>query len=163
MKHTNAVWQIQRALRTVSEANEAVSRIVADGIYGSETTQAVREFQEMKDLPITGEVDATTWAVLFACAEDIKYGQKMPEALQIFPYQGTIAEKEAHESVHATQIILNALSEDYANFCSVEQSGTHSRESVEAVQHFQQCALLPPTGVIDTPTWDMLCRWYNVR
>ena len=33
----------------------------ADGIYGQQTANAVREFQRVFDLPVTGVVDYPTW------------------------------------------------------------------------------------------------------
>lgn len=55
------VRQIQEELDTVAEVYSAIPRIAADGIYGSRTQSAVREFQSIFGLPQTGDVDFRTW------------------------------------------------------------------------------------------------------
>lgn len=57
----NKVLQIQEQLNTISEAYPALPAIVADGIYGPRTKEAVRTFQNIFGLPQTGIVDYSTW------------------------------------------------------------------------------------------------------
>ena len=37
-----------------------------DGDFGPKTQQAVKEFQQSKSIPVTGEVDELTWAALLS-------------------------------------------------------------------------------------------------
>ena len=55
------VRQMQEQLRTISRAYPAIPTITADGIYGPSTTEAVRVFQSVFGLPVTGIVDYPTW------------------------------------------------------------------------------------------------------
>ena len=55
------VRQIQSQLREISKAYPAIPKIAADGIYGPATTLAVRKFQSVFGLPVTGDVDYRTW------------------------------------------------------------------------------------------------------
>lgn len=55
------VRQMQNQLRAISAVYTAIPQIMADGIYGAETTKAVREFQSIFGLPQTGVVDFATW------------------------------------------------------------------------------------------------------
>ena len=55
------VRQIQSQLREVSKAYPAIPQIAADGIYGPATTSAVRKFQSVFGLPVTGDTDYRTW------------------------------------------------------------------------------------------------------
>lgn len=43
----------------------------SDGIYGSQTLRALSDFQRRAGLPVTGIVDAATWAALFADSQPI--------------------------------------------------------------------------------------------
>lgn len=62
-----SVFEVQSALRALSTLNGAVRpRLVPDGIYGEETSAAVRAFQVWKSLPETGVVDFVTWQAIFA-------------------------------------------------------------------------------------------------
>ena len=55
------VMQIQEQLNRISQNYPAIPRIVADGIYGERTKEAVETFQRVFLLPVTGIVDYPTW------------------------------------------------------------------------------------------------------
>lgn len=55
------VLQMQEQLNTIAGAYPAIPKIQADGIYGPATAEAVRVFQSVFGLPVTGTVDFRTW------------------------------------------------------------------------------------------------------
>ena len=55
------VRQMQEQLNVIAGAYPALTKITADGIYGPATAEAVREFQSVFGLPVTGKVDYSTW------------------------------------------------------------------------------------------------------
>ena len=55
------VLQMQEQLNRIARNYPALPTIAADGIYGPATANAVRKFQEIFDLPVTGVVDYATW------------------------------------------------------------------------------------------------------
>lgn len=55
------VQQLQEQLATIAAVYTAIPRVVADGIYGERTQEAVKAFQKIFDLPQTGIVDFATW------------------------------------------------------------------------------------------------------
>ena len=55
------VLQIQEQLNRIADNYPAIPKILADGIYGSDTANSVRIFQQVFDLPVTGVVDYSTW------------------------------------------------------------------------------------------------------
>ncbi len=55
------VRQMQEQLNVIAGAYPALPKITADGIYGPATAEAVREFQSVFGLPVTGKVDYSTW------------------------------------------------------------------------------------------------------
>lgn len=55
------VRQMQEQLDVISRSFPAIPRVTADGIFGAETQAAVRAFQRVFDIPVTGVVDFTTW------------------------------------------------------------------------------------------------------
>ncbi|MCB7318683.1 peptidoglycan-binding domain-containing protein [Lacrimispora sp. 210928-DFI.3.58] len=55
------VRQLQEQLDAIAEVYSAIPRISADGIYGQQTANAVREFQNIFGMPQTGVVDFATW------------------------------------------------------------------------------------------------------
>jgi len=55
------VRQMQAQLARISQAYPAIPTISADGIFGPRTEAAVRKFQSVFGLPVTGVVDYPTW------------------------------------------------------------------------------------------------------
>lgn len=55
------VRQVQEQLAAISSVYSAIPTIIADGIYGPATAEAVRTFQSVFGLPQTGIIDFATW------------------------------------------------------------------------------------------------------
>lgn len=55
------VRQMQEQLARIAQSYPAIPKITADGIFGSKTQEAVRKFQSVFGLPVTGIVDYPTW------------------------------------------------------------------------------------------------------
>ena len=52
---------MQEQLDEIAKVYTSIDRIAADGIFGNATREAVREFQSIFGLPVTGIVDFRTW------------------------------------------------------------------------------------------------------
>ena len=57
----DAVKTIQQQLNTISNNYPLIKKVVVDEVYGASTAEAVRTFQQIFDLPDTGEVNFPTW------------------------------------------------------------------------------------------------------
>ena len=55
---------VRRLQTALIRAGYPLPRYGADGKYGAETAAAVREFQRISGIPVTGECDPVTWALL---------------------------------------------------------------------------------------------------
>lgn len=55
------VRTIQNQLNAISNSYPAIPKVAEDGIFGSQTAEAVRTFQKIFGLPQTGVVDFKTW------------------------------------------------------------------------------------------------------
>ena len=53
--------EMQEQLNAIAQSYPALPKIAVDGIYGEDTQNAVREFQKVFGLPVTGVVDYPTW------------------------------------------------------------------------------------------------------
>lgn len=56
-----SVRTIQSQLNRISDNYPAILKLSVDGVYGPKTAAAVREFQRVFTLPVTGIVDRATW------------------------------------------------------------------------------------------------------
>lgn len=57
----NKVRQMQEQLNRIGQNYPAIPRVTADGVFGNQTAEAVRMFQQIFNLPATGIVDYPTW------------------------------------------------------------------------------------------------------
>lgn len=57
----SAVRTIQNQLNKISKNYPLIPKVVEDGTYGEKTAEAVKTFQQIFDLPVTGEVNFPTW------------------------------------------------------------------------------------------------------
>lgn len=57
----DSVRTIQNQLNTISNNYPAIGKLTVDGVYGPKTAEAVRTFQRVFSLPVTGIVDRATW------------------------------------------------------------------------------------------------------
>ncbi len=57
----NNVRTLQTQLNRIAQVYTAIPRIAVDGAYGPQTANAVRAFQQIFDLPVTGIVNQPTW------------------------------------------------------------------------------------------------------
>jgi peptidoglycan hydrolase-like protein with peptidoglycan-binding domain len=55
------VQQVQEQLAVIAGVYTAIPRITADGTFGEQTAEAVRQFQKIFKLPVTGVIDFATW------------------------------------------------------------------------------------------------------
>lgn len=55
------VTQIQEQLNRIAQNYPAIPVVSADGVYGAQTADAVKKFQQIFNLPQTGIVDYSTW------------------------------------------------------------------------------------------------------
>lgn len=56
-----AVRTIQEQLNAISNNYPAISKVKVDGVYGQSTADAVKTFQQIFNMPVTGVVDFATW------------------------------------------------------------------------------------------------------
>ena len=59
------IRSLQTMLRVLAENDDASKPLIPDGIYGPDTMEAVRIFQRLHRLPITGVTDLLTWEAVW--------------------------------------------------------------------------------------------------
>ncbi|MDF2542656.1 MAG: hypothetical protein K0S47_2374 [Herbinix sp.] len=57
----DSVRMMQEQLNRIAQVYTVIPRIAVDGAYGPRTAEAVRAFQQVFSLPVTGIVDLATW------------------------------------------------------------------------------------------------------
>ncbi|MBR4102021.1 MAG: peptidoglycan-binding protein [Oscillospiraceae bacterium] len=150
------ISEIQRYLHDISYFDAGIPRIVPDSIYGEETAQAVRSFQQRYGLLVNGEVNPATWERIVEVYLRLAGTPALP--LEVFPREvGRILDTgDEGFAVLVLQAILLSLTQRFPNLPKVAITGKYSEETATAVTAFQELSGLPPTGFVDRPTWNVL-------
>ncbi len=160
----DAIMTIQTYLRQLSFHNGDIPPVPLDGIYESETRQAVLAFQNANGLSPTGIVDRETWNKLREEYERSVALNSPPIRIDVFPrtprdYALSVGE-ESYLSV-IVQHMLDELERVY-RFSTLSDSGIYDEINAANVREFQARNNIPITGMVDRETWDAMALQYNL-
>lgn len=156
------VREIQEYLRTLALVDNNHRELAVDGIYGPETTEAVRAFQRANGLPVTGSVDSMTWERLVVDYLDALTLLSSAVALQAFPSpQYVIKQGDRGNLVYILQALMNTLTDALEGWQALTVSGSYDEATVRRVRELQELSGYPQTGEVDRAFWDHLATWYN--
>ena len=151
------VFIMQMYLNTISVNYPAIPKInPADGVFNSPTEAAVRKFQEIFNLPVTGTVDKGTWYRIIniynavrRLAELSSVGILASEIPETLPLEGGAVVPR----VQFVQYFINVLSAYYSSIPPVDIDGIMGPATRTAIMEFQETIGLPVTGILDDETW----------
>ncbi len=160
----NNISELQRYLRELHhDTNGAIRLVNPDGIYGSETTEAVADFQRMNGLPVTGRTDNATWDAIYREFLAATARRAAPLGIMPFPnkrgYEATTG--EVSDTVAAIQLVLRLLANLYDDIDGSASDGVYGEPTASDVRAFQTRHNLPVTGRVDKITWNELAKAYN--
>ncbi len=155
------VRSLQTMLRILAEDDENLPSLVPDGIYSSQTRQAVTAFQRKFALPATGVVDQPTWDRIVAehASARVRLGPAEPLQLILNPNQ-VIRRGESHPYLFLVQSMLSVISDIYASIPEPGISGIMDEATIQSIASFQNLNELPATGELDKITWKHLALQY---
>ncbi len=153
------VRNLQRWLRALSKEYGSPSEIFIDGIYGSETRAAVREFQRENGLSATGEVDLATFNAVFEAYSRLA---RDSEALGYAPDFDSFRDKRISlgdelNDVFVLQALLNIVALDDERYY-VKPSGRFDSETQSSVNLFRRATGREDGDFVDRALWNDLVR-----
>ena len=163
---SDRIYEAQKYLRALhydDSRAEKLPLINPDGIYGEETREAVREFQRMHGLPITGSIDYRTWTALYSEYLLSKERAERPALVFHFPEEHgyTTAVGENSDIVAIIQFILRTLAHEYDEINGKPPSGVYDDQTIKDIRSFQNAHGIPESGMVDKRTWNSLAAAYN--
>lgn len=163
----NEVRTIQVELNRIGVNYPAIPKIVpANGIYGESTTEAVRVFQSVFNLPVTGIVNKATWY-------QIKYIFTAVKHLSELTSEGLTEEEIANlwgenlrrgdygQRVRSLAYYLNVIAYFNPEIPTVNSGGVFNAAMEEQVKAVERFYGLNPDGVVDFRTWQLINRIYS--
>lgn len=157
------VYKLQTWLAALRRMGDDIPAVVPDGFYGEKTADAVRSFQRLNGLDVTGVVDRKTWDAVYDRFLYLSDLLSPADAVCFFPSPGYCTDEgERSDVIMIVQLMLRALCIAYDVFDDVEPTGVCDEKTANAVMYFQELNGIEPTGVVDKATWNCLARSYNI-
>lgn len=163
----NNVQIFQTQLNRIAQNYPAIPKIEAvNGIFGIDTEEAVRKFQEIFNLPQTGVVDKSTWYKIKQYYNGVKgLADLSSEGISIaeatVPFADEVSSGMSGIPVTTVQYYLSIIAYFNEALEPIPRSGYFGPETIAAVERFQQYYGLPVTGVVDNATWNTISRIYT--
>lgn len=163
----NEVDIIQEQLNRISKNYPAIPKINArNAIYDEETAAAVRKFQQIFDLPVTGTVDKATWYKIKRYYNAVKrLGELKSEGLSFeeaeFFYETALKYGNTGIGITTLQYYLNMIAYFNPNLSLFTIDGVFGDETLNAVNNFQREYGLPVDGVVGRETWNKITEVYD--
>ena len=163
----NPVLAIQRDLKRIRKNYPAIPDIQDTlGIYNNETEQAVRKFQEIFNLPITGRVDKATWyKIKYIYTSVKKLSDLYSEGLSIdeatFLYDDKLEYGDTGIEVEYVHYFLDALAFLDPDIPRLKTNSIYGNNTITMVRAFQQKYGLPVTGEFTYSDWLVLQNAYD--
>ena len=163
----NPVLAIQRDLRRIRQNYPAIPDITTTlGIYDKETEDAVKKFQEIFDLPVTGVVDKGTWyKIKYVYTSVKKLSDLYSEGLTIeeatFLYTDRLDYGDTGIEVEYIHYFLDAIAFLDPDIPRLPTNSIYNNNTITMVKAFQKKYKLPVTGIFTYNDWTVLKNVYR--
>ena len=163
----NPVQAIQRDLRRIRQNYPAIPDITTTlGIYDEETENAVRKFQEIFNLPVTGVVDKGTWYKIKYVYTSVKklsdlYSEGISEKEASFLYTDELKYGDTGIEVEYVHYFLDALAFLDKDIPRLPTNSIYTNNTITMVKAFQEKYGLPVTGIFTYTDWLVLQNAYD--
>ncbi len=155
------IFELQNMLRVIAQTDSSIPLTNPDGIFGEETESAVIAFQKNYGLTPNGIVDFATWDAIFQVYMNASRVISL-HGIQPFPSGDYEVQRgENSDIVLFIQLMLSALAVAMEIFDDIELSGVYDEKTEQAILEFQKLHELPPSGLVDSKTWDTLAIRYG--
>ncbi len=157
------VKTIQYYLNILAYFNPALSMVPLSGVFGPETTAAVRVFQEFYGLPVTGMVGINTWntmnRIYTETVENLREGYSGGRG-KLYPGY-FLTEGMSGQAVRDLQTYLSLIGKNYAAIPEIPVTGYFGEQTRAAVIAFQTAFGLDPSGAVGPITWNTITQQYD--
>ena len=163
----NPVLAIQRDLRRIRQNYPAIPDITSSvGIYDKETEDAVKKFQSVFGLPVTGIVDKATWYKIKYIYTSVKklsdiYSEGLSLDEATFLYTDELNYGDTGIEVEYVHYFLDALAFLDEDIPRLKTNSIYGNNTITMVKAFQQKYGLPVTGKFRYSDWLVLQDAYD--
>lgn len=162
------VRMINIQLNRIGQNYPAIPVIMNDSPYFTvETERAVRKFQEIFNLPVTGVVDKSTWYKIKYLYNAVKKisdlyseGISIDEATLLF--NKTLQQGDTGQYIKTLHYLINVISYFDSSIPFLDlRTDVFGEDTKQVVMAFQSKYGLPATGIVNAATWKALREAYQ--
>lgn len=163
----NPVLAIERDLKRIRNNYPAIPEIPSSpGIYTNDLANAVKKFQEIFNLPVTGVVNKATWYKIKYIYNSVKklgdlYSEGITEEEATFLYNDKLTLGNSGIDVEYIHYFLYALAFLDPDIPRLKTNSIYSENTVTMVKAFQKKYGLPVTGDFTYSDWKVLKEEYE--
>ncbi|MBR4618286.1 MAG: peptidoglycan-binding protein [Bacilli bacterium] len=164
----NPVRAIQRDLERIRINYPAIPKIEDNysGVFNKETEDAVKKFQEIFALPVTGMVDKATWYKIKYVYTSVKklsdlYSEGITPQEANFLYKDELKYGDTGIEMEYVHYYLDAISFVDPDIPHLKTNSVFNDNTKTMVMAFQKKYGLPVTGIITYADWKILQEVYN--
>lgn len=163
---SNDVKYMQIRLNRISRNYPSIPKIAeVDGIFGVDTEEAVKQFQRIFNLPVTGIIDKAVWYKISYIYVSVKrLAELNSEGISLDEiskqYSDVLKIGMQSDEVKVLQYYLEVVGSYYERVQPVEVTGYFGNQTEASVKSFQGVFGLPQSGEVDRPTWNALVKAY---
>ncbi len=163
----NPVLLIQRDLRRIKQNYPAIPSITTtQGIYDESTREAVKKFQEIFGLPVTGIVNKATWYKIKYVYTSVKklsdlYSEGLSEEEVTFLYEDELSYGDTGIEVEYIHYFLDAIAFLDKDIPRLPTNSIYTNNTETMVKAFQKKYNLPVTGIITYRDFKVLKSAYD--
>ena len=153
----DVIRDVQKWLRVIGREYPDFPEVFIDGIYGEETADAVRFYQNKKGLQTTGIVDRATFDSLYSEYLRIIRASRILGFIPAFEEytDGEMRPGDVLDDIFVLQLLLRAISLDDNDFF-VDMSGRFDDETEKAIRKLQSRIGMAENGRVNGELWNML-------
>ena len=144
-----AVKEVQRYLFFLSDKkHKSIPRIPIDGEFDEETRVAVKEFQRIKGLAQTGEVDYITYTELYREYDEAMLDHKTQDYF-FLSSRLPLKEGELGDDIRIMNLMLGEFKKTYPCLTDAGEGSYFSLRSANAVEELREIFMLPDSRIFD--------------
>ncbi|MBQ9756954.1 MAG: peptidoglycan-binding protein [Clostridia bacterium] len=156
------IYELQTYLRFISRYIRAIPDVKPDGIYGPETENSVRAFQQRFGLPASGNADFETWTNIVEVYDDLVRTHKVLRPVHVYPVDiPNLKEGDDFEEIYVLQVMLSRLAKIFGNIHPVKITGVFDSDTKKAVEDLEKYYNKESKGIVDRELWNILADVYS--
>lgn len=157
----DGVFEAQSYLRNIARTDSDISKVIPDGIFGPETTEAVKSFQKKYELEETGIINFETWELIKSKNSEAVFAASEPiQIVRITNEDFPLVKGMDNTLVYTLHLMLNSVAERYDNFTPLPLQSLFDDNTEREIRRWQRVISHTESGQVDKLTWNRLAEFY---